>query len=318
MAPFIKLPSILSVGQKRVAPKPGKTVEGASTSPKVRSGGAPHPIPKGREGAVCPISGVSLDSKIARQNLENDPDILAERLDSEVREGVTETVQSFELNVVGRTHHASEETRALVQSVGMDRLVQFTSRFYELCFVDQHLDQFIASHDEPHAMRFATWIMEKLGDGTPWSDERRTRPVRTMRIEGQIVRVAHDRSSAHVAAWFSKKRAPEKRGQHFKLDDARVWMRLHFLAARQVGLFDEHPAFMDYYTRFIAHFVRVYSSDSPAFTRESARWSEDAENVARYCAAGNLMSDVIGQSRQIAWRGLPKEEREDTSWPYES
>ena len=34
-----------------------------------------------------------------------------------------------------------------------------------------------------------------------------------------------DRSSAHFAAWHSPKREPEKFGQHFKLDDCRVWMR---------------------------------------------------------------------------------------------
>ena len=33
------------------------------------------------------------------------------------------------------------------------------------------------------------------------------------------------RSSAHFAAWHSPKREREKFGQHFKLDDCRVWMR---------------------------------------------------------------------------------------------
>merc|ERR1712194_511307 len=55
-----------------------------------------------------------------------------------------------------------------------------------------------------------------MGDGTPWTQERRTRPQKVMYIEGEKVRVAYDRSSAHVAAWFSPKREPEKVGLHFK------------------------------------------------------------------------------------------------------
>lgn len=62
--------------------------------------------------------------------------------------------------------------------------------------------------------------------------------------------------------------------------------------------------------------MRVYSSEAPAFTRESARWSEDASNVNRYLAAGNMMRDVIGQSRALAFRKLPVEEQEDSAWPY--
>ena len=57
------------------------------------------------------------------------------------------------------------------------------------------------------------------------------------------------------------------------LDDARVWMRLHFWACREVGLFsggveadvvsNKPPTqlkldFQNYYERFIGHFMRIY------------------------------------------------------------
>jgi hypothetical protein len=283
---------------------------------------APHTIRKGREGAVCPIAGVRAagganqdkrDRNAALAAMEADPDIMAERLAEYIEDNDYESV---ELNVVGRSHHVCEETRALIQSVGFDDVFRFTSRFYELCFVDQHVDKFIAHHDDPHARRFATWILEKFGDGTPWTRERRTRPTRVMRIGGEVGRVAFDRSSAHFAAWNSPKREPEKVGLHFKLDDARVWMRLHFLAARETRMFEEHPVFMDYYVRFIAHFIRIYSSGAPPFVRESVRWSADPANVEQYMEAGNLMRDVIGQSLEVAWKQLPEEERADASWPY--
>jgi len=304
-----------------------RSSEGGTDS---KAGVAPHAIPKGREGAICPIAGVRAadgsghgqrDWEAALAVLETDPDIVAERLaESNIQDDAVEPVaieyESVELNVIGRTHHTCEETRSLVQAVGFDGLFRFTCRFYDLCFVDQHVDKFIANHDEPHARRFATWILEKFGDGRLWTQERRTRPTRVMYIDGEKVRVAHDRSSAHAAAWYSPKREPEKRGLHFKLDDARVWMRLHFRAARDTGMFEEHPAFMDYYIRFIAHFIRIYSSEAPQFTRDSARWSADPANVEKYVKAGNLMRDVIGQSRARAWKQLPAEEQEDNSWPY--
>merc|ERR1712007_658 len=81
-------------------------------------------------------------------------------------------------------------------------------------------------------------------------------------------------------------------------------------AAREVGLFEpQHAAFMDYYIRFIGHFISVYSSKSPPFTRESARWSANSENIQRYLLAGNRMSDVIDQPVEEALMTLPQEER---------
>jgi hypothetical protein len=55
-------------------------------------------------------------------------------------------------------------------------------------------------------------------------------------LAGGSRHVVHDRSSAHVAAWYSAKRPPHKVGEHFVLEDARVWMRLMFWAARETGL----------------------------------------------------------------------------------
>lgn len=219
------------------------------------------------------------------------------------------------LNVIGHTHHPSPQIVRLIREIGgLDTLRRFATLFYQICFRDPHIDRFIREHSDPHGERFATWIVDKFGDGTPWSDERRSRARTYLRVGHERVHVAFDRSSAHFAAWHSPKREAHKWGQHFKLHDARVWMRLHFWAARQVGLF-EHEEFMDYYTKFIAHFVRVYSSNSPSFTRESARWSADPANVQRYLDSGNNMADVIGVALETALQVLPSDERSGV-WPY--
>ena len=36
---------------------------------------------------------------------------------------------------------------------------------------------------------------------------------------------------------------------------------------------------MDYYVRFIGHFVSVYERNAPPFARESARWSQTQANL---------------------------------------
>ena len=59
---------------------------------------------------------------------------------------------------------------------------------------------------------------------------------------------------------------------HFKLDDCRVWMRLHFWACRDSGLF-HNAEFENFYTRLIGHFVAVYERTAVLFARESAHWS---------------------------------------------
>jgi len=319
----------------------------AQTSPKALV--APHPIPKGKENAQCPISGMFLTAPVeglaeaqeAKRALEDDPDIAEERATLKmatagfvvpsghakpamVPSAPAKPLQFIPMDVRNGAHRPSAATKQLIEQIGgVPTLRKFTTRFYELCFADPHIDKFIADHNEPHGERFANWIAEKLGAGTPWTEERRTRPMKYMHFGHEVMEVSHDRSSSHFAAWYSPKREPEKRGQHFKPDDARVWMRLHFWAARDTGLFKEHPQFMDYYMRFIGHFVSVYSSKSPPFTRESARWSADPANIQRYLAAGNRMPDVVGKDVEVELQKLPREERVYTgsrhpepSWPY--
>merc|ERR1711862_523602 len=104
----------------------------------------------------------------------------------------------------------------------------------------------------------------------------------------------HMTDPVHILQHGTLPARPSKWGDHFKPDDARVWMRLHFWAARETGMF-ENEAFMEYYTRFIGHFISVYSSKAPPFTRESARWSEDPKNIQQYLDAGRMMKDVIGK-----------------------
>jgi truncated hemoglobin YjbI len=313
---------------------------------------APHPIPAGHEGMACPITGLfadeaevkqevsSLSAAQARAELEADPDIAAEHKMLMLKtlkkqqahqppitlEPSAEPMQHVPLNVINRQHKANRATKRLVRDIGgLPTLRRFTTSFYKKCFADPHIDKLIRRHSDPHGERFASWIAEKLGDGTPWTDERSTRPRDVMAIGPYVEEVAFDRSSSHFAAWHSPKREPHKWGQHFKPDDARVWMRLHFWAARESGLFEpQHAAFMDYYIRFIGHFISIYSSKSPPFTRESARWSADPRNIDEYLASGNHMSDVIDKPVEKALAELPADERVYTgsghpnpSWPYE-
>lgn len=223
------------------------------------------------------------------------------------------------LHVIGRTHHTSPKTAALLQAIGgLPKLKEITSEFYRKTFADTHLDQFVRSHDDPHADRLATWIAEKMGGGTPWSDERRTRPREVVEAYGGMRVMVHDRSSAHFAAWNSPKRSPAVVGEHFNLRDARVWMRLMFWSARSVGAFEGEAgaAFQDWYVKFIAHFVRVYEGLAPPFARESLRWSADPRNTERYLET-HTMTDVLSQSEHEAYAQLPAAER-DSGWPYDA
>jgi truncated hemoglobin YjbI len=323
----------------------GNHVRSKSRGRKDDEGGrlrrAPHAIPKGSEGLACPITGLFADESALEQKalgvaalaeMQADPDIqeelatLAGSNFDVVRVRSNKPQKFVPFNVVNRAHKANSETRRLVRMVGFEKLHSFTAAFYEKCFADPHVDKFIRKHSDPHSERFALWIVEKFGDGTPWTESRKSRPRDLMQIGGQVAEVAYDRSSAHFAAWHSPKREAHKIGQHFKLDDARVWMRLHFWAAREVGLFEpQYAAFMDYYVRFIGHFVSVYSRHSPPFTRESARWSANPQNIEKYLAAGNFMFDVIDKSVEDALRELPEVERTYTgsshphpAWPYDT
>ena len=229
------------------------------------------------------------------------------------------------LHVVSSTHKVSTATQQMLQFVGgLARLNRSITRFYNYAFANPHLKLFFRDTSDPHALRLARWIAEKMGDvNQPWTRDCYSRDLTPKVVAGGRTIVIRDRSSAHVAAWHSPKREAHKVGQHFKLDDCRLWLRLHFLAAREEGLF-EHPNFQDWYVRFLSHFVRVYERTAQQFARESARWSESKERVARYHkAVANGLPEakedaVIGLSLGQALKQLPKAERaENSRWPYE-
>ena len=273
----------------------------------------------------------ALDAKTA---LDADLEIAAERLAVEEKEDPpTPTaarggaLRYVPINVVRFSLTATPESRALCEAIGGLAAVRaFTSRFYEYAFQDPRLDKFLRERGPFHGERFANWISEKMGAGTPWTAERRTRSVCPFSAHGHEFESAHDRSSAHFAAWHSPKRDPEDWGKHFKLDDCRIWMRLHFLAARETGCFADAGAgavFEDYYVRLIAHFVSVYERSAPPFAREAARWGRDRANIDAYVARGRTMPDVADTSPR-ALDALPADERVYTGsdarpkrWPYD-
>ena len=209
----------------------------------------------------------------------------------------------------GRTHVPSKESREMIlDEVSLKDLTTMTTNFYDKAFQDKTLDSFIRSHNDPHGSRFAKWIHQKLSGSHIWDQDRESR--------GRHAPV-HDRTSAHVAAWYSPKRPASERGRHFELGECRVWMRLHFWALREWGLMEKSPSFADYYVRFIAHFVRVYESTAPAFARESLRWSANPKNIDAYMRNGREMKDVLKLSFSKAVAQLPEDEMEDDEWPYQ-
>jgi hypothetical protein len=217
----------------------------------------------------------------------------------------------------GRTHVVSNEsTRLIDEEVTLDDLVKLTTLFYEKAFLDPTLDQFIRSHGDPHAERFAKWIHQKLSGSTIWDDERRHRSRKPVVLAEGIRHVVHDRSSAHAAAWYSPKRPLQDVGRHFALDECRVWMRLHFWALRESGVVEKSPSFADYYVRFIAHFVRVYESTAPKFARDSYRWSASRKNIESYIDTGHRMVDVLGLTLSQAQGQLRDDELRDDNYPY--
>lgn len=232
------------------------------------------------------------------------------------------------LGMRGNTFVGNSDTAQLLAEVGgVDALKRGLDLFYAKMFADPHLDQFVHTQTDPHAQRLANWLAEKMDSSKPvWSLERQARskcPVSRL-LAGIGAHVVHDRSSAHAAAWHSPKRSADVIGQHFKLHDARNWMRLNFWAMREAGLFDQSPTFASWYVRFIAHFVRVYESTAPQFARESARWSADPRNIELYANSGNRMpasvlgSDGRGVPARQATADLLAKERESSagSWPY--
>jgi len=215
----------------------------------------------------------------------------------------------------GRTHKPTVESTELIDEIGgLTTLFNMTKFFYKQAFKDATLDKFIREHDDPHAMRFAKWIHQKLTHSTVWDNDRASRSQSPVTVANGHTTIVHDRSSAHAAAWYSPKRPAIEVGRHFKLDECRVWMRLHFWAMRET-LGDTNPSFTDYYVRFIGHFVNVYEGSAPAFARESYRWS-NPDNIQMYIDNGRRMNDVLGLSLGQSLSQLPEDEASDEIWPY--
>lgn len=216
-------------------------------------------------------------------------------------------------------HKPSDATRQMLAEVTEKRIRQATQLFYSFAFQDPVLDRFIRDRNDPHGERFSNWILEKFGDEShPWSYERIDRKTCPFSSHGRTFTTPHDRSSAHYAAWHSPKRPREHFGRHFKLDDCRTWMRLHFAAFRAAGCFEACPAFESYYIRFIGHFVSVYERAAPPFARNAARWSAEPGNFEEYVKRGRTWPDITGVSVSAAVKQLPIDERpeNDPQWPY--
>eukprot|EP00957_Ditylum_brightwellii_P202925 15332442-Ditylum_brightwellii.AAC.1 len=206
----------------------------------------------------------------------------------------------------GRTHIYNFKSSLLLEEAVL----------YQI-FADATIKKLIPSNDDPHGRCFATWIHQKLGGpGQLWDKDRSGKPKKPVQVAGGHHVIVHDCSSAHVAAWNSPKRQKSEVGRHFKLDECRIWMRIHFGAMREAGLQELSPSSADYYVRFIGHFVRVYETTAPMFARDSYRWSADPANIQRYIANGNVMSDVLGLTFGGAMEQIPQDESEDFDWPY--
>lgn len=271
-------------------------------------------------------------------SFEADADLASERIDSDAPVAVkassllfgsdaaaeAEVLEFIPLRLNGRTYMKTRSTETLLRRIGGGVIIhRLLNTFYAKMFQDGHLDQFVRTHDDPHAARLANWIIEKMGgEGDVWTQERVERskcPV-AVHLPGRGEHVVHDRSSAHVAAWFSPKRPEHRLGDHFKLHDTRVWMRLMFWSCRELGLFED-KIFESWFMRFIAHFVRVYEGTAPYFARESARWSLDPANIKAYEANGNKMpTEIMGLNSdgipiRDAISQLPPREVND-DWPY--
>lgn len=189
------------------------------------------------------------------------------------------------LSLHTRSFKATGRTAQLLDDIGGGEMIrEATTRFYARAFEDFTLAQFMTVYDDgavAHGKRFADWTIEKMGgEGSPWTDSGR---------HGM-------RQPTHYKAWNSTARDPKVRGEHFKLDDCRVWMRIHFWAFREVGL-AEHKAFWNWYVSFIGHFIAIYERRAPPYAKEAAEWSADSKNLEAYVAQGNKMVDVIGVKR---------------------
>lgn len=249
------------------------------------------------------------DKDLQEEALIAEPQLAVEPTTESVANDISKPFRFVPLRMGGNggTHKPSQGSASLIDEVPFEKLQGMTESFYEKAFADFTLDKFIRSHNDPHGERFAKWIHQKLSGSHIWDDDRVAR--------GRHAPV-HDRTSAHVAAWHSPKRPASERGRHFKLDECRVWMRLHFWALRETGLLEESPSFADYYVRFIGHFVRVYEGTAPVFARDSLRWSANERNIQKYFDNGRKMTDVLDLTLEEALKQIPDEEIDDIEWPY--
>lgn len=181
-------------------------------------------------------------------------------------------------------NNAISTTEALLSDIGGgDRIRQMTTRFYAHAFKDQTISKFMFETDcaAAHGQRLGDWIIEFMGgDGTPWTDSGR---------QGL-------RQYSHHRAWDSSRRDKQDRGLRFKLDDCRIWMRLMFWSAREVGL-DKHSSFMHWFVPFIQRFIGIYERTAPTYTKKDSKWSLREKNINDYVNNGFLMKDVVGIGR---------------------
>jgi truncated hemoglobin YjbI len=193
--------------------------------------------------------------------------------------------QDVPINLEANTFTANEDSIALLRDIGgSDRIMQMTTRFYSHAFEDFTLDKFMFEKDGAanHGQRIGSYIAQKMGgEGDLWS--------KGLGRHGM-------RAPSHAKAWHNLKRKRRDRGIRFKQDDCRIWMRLMFWSAREVGL-DKHKAFFRWYVGFIGHFITVYEASARHFAKESADWSAKPENIDKYIKDGKKMVDVIGVGR---------------------
>jgi len=82
--------------------------------------------------------------------------------------------------------------------------------------------------------------------------------------------------------------------------------------------------FQDWYTKFIAHFSRVYERSAPPFVPLELDWSAKVSNLKQYIANSRQMSDIAGITNpDEAIELLDQEDIEKidkiqrSGWPYD-
>ncbi len=185
----------------------------------------------------------------------------------------------------GKSTFSKHSAQILKDIGGGDRIRQMMTRFYAHAFKDETLSKFMFDTDgaAAHGQRLADWFIQEMGgEGTPWKDSGRG---------------IFQRQRSHRKAWNSDKRPRSDRGTSFQQDDCRIWMRLNFLAGRQVGL-DKFETFWEWYVDALYQLIGVYEPTAPPFARESMEWSENQANFEKYKLDGHKMSEVIGVGRR--------------------